>query len=125
MNRPRWQWIPLYQIGLILILILTITFLVQPTFTSAQLSTTELDYRVRRLENEVTDLKGRISQLQFRGAGTLPQPPLPENPDSTTPAPPPPSDDPMFDRLATLVIELKQDVINLQERVEKLENPSN
>jgi len=87
--------------------------------------TSQLEYRVRRLESEISRLGNQISQLRFQSSGTprvevVPRPELPENvpPEGMTRWL---SGDPMFDNLATLTIELKQDVIDIRERLSALE----
>lgn len=84
-----------------------------------------LTFRISRIESENARLRARINQLETqvnrisRSAGGV-----------TTPAAPPPTaidesafvGDPMFDRLATLVIETRQDVFALQNRLTELEN---
>ncbi|WP_413161338.1 hypothetical protein ACL6C3_22615 [Capilliphycus salinus ALCB114379] len=93
-------------------------------FSPAQASTnSQLEFRIRRLEAQISQLRGEISSLRFQSS-----PPI--NPVEIAPGeniPPDPrshlmSGDPMFDRLATLVIELKQDFQQLQERVDQIES---
>ncbi len=85
-----------------------------------------LTFRIARVESENTRLRARVSQLEAQvnrisrstGGMTAPLP---------TPLPPVALDDsdwvgdPMFDRLATLVIETRQDVFVLQDRLTELE----
>jgi BMFP domain-containing protein YqiC len=87
--------------------------------TSAQLGS-----RISRLETENTTLRSRVSRLEnalsrvSRGGGgsqTQLDPALEESSSAVQP------DDPMFDRLATLVVETKQQVLALEERVAALE----
>lgn len=100
-------------------MMIIIVILLQPALSWAQFPSSQLDYRLRRVEVEVNELRRQISQLQFQGVPVPASPTL--TPDGNSPAPRQLSGDPMFDRLATLVIELKQDVILIQERLEKLE----
>lgn len=90
---------------------------------------TRLESRVTRLEFDLRSLRSEVSRLQSQvGSG-----PGASNPTSrpTTPPTPPSTagylDDPsleeQFDNLATLVIELRQDVRSLTERVTALETP--
>lgn len=89
--------------------------------TLAQGSTTQLEYRMSRLEAQVSQLIGQINSLQYQTSGTTV---IQVKPDPTNPAPelrnPLMSGDPMFDRLATLVIETKQDVQELQKQIAEL-----
>ena len=87
--------------------------------------TTQLEYRIRRLESEISQLRSQINQFRYQTPGTprvevVPRPDLPENvpPEGMTRWL---SGDPMFDNLATLTIELKQDVIEIRERLSELE----
>ena len=89
--------------------------------TLAQGSTTQLEYRMSRLESQVSQLIGQINSLQYQTSGTTV---IQVKPDPTNPTPelknPLMSGDPMFDRLATLVIETKQDVQELQKQIAEL-----
>ncbi|MGL5131683.1 MAG: hypothetical protein ACRC78_04085 [Planktothrix sp.] len=89
--------------------------------TLAQGSTTQLEYRMSRLEAQVSQLIGQINSLQYQASGTTV---IQVKPDPTNPTPelknPLISGDPMFDRLATLVIETKQDVQELQKQMAEL-----
>jgi hypothetical protein len=77
-----------------------------------------LENRVRRLETEVRGLRGRTN--------TSPIPNI--NPDSSLSNPRIVDgeligrSDPLMERFATLIIELKEDVRNLDQRVSQLEN---
>ncbi|BAU64801.1 hypothetical protein STA3757_21770 [Stanieria sp. NIES-3757] len=87
--------------------------------------------RISRLESEVR----RLSQRNFSGDRTYPQPRQDSlgNIDSLPPISNPPSvngqsigrSDPMFERLATLLIELKEDVRSLDQRLTKVEQQIN
>jgi uncharacterized protein YceH (UPF0502 family) len=87
-------------------------------------TSSQLGSRVSRLESENTTLRSRVSQLenaisrlsQGGGGGQIQIEPDPEVAPPTTQ-----SNDPMFDRLATLVVETKQQVLALEERVAALE----
>jgi TolA-binding protein len=89
--------------------------------TVAQGSTTQLEYRMSRLESQVSQLAGQINSLRYQNSGTTV---IQVEPDATSSAPQPNnrflSGDPMFDRLATLVIETKQDVQELQQQIADL-----
>jgi predicted RNase H-like nuclease (RuvC/YqgF family) len=85
-------------------------------------TSSQLGSRVSRLESENTTLRSRVSRLENaisrlnQGGGQIQIEPAPEVAPPTLG-----SDDPMFDRLATLVIETKQQVLALEERVAALE----
>jgi outer membrane murein-binding lipoprotein Lpp len=90
-------------------------------------SSSALESRVSRLEvdnyqlrSQISRLESQLSELSGRSASQTPSP--------TRPAPPAPrspnrqvlSSDPMFNRLATLVIELKERVQALEAQVAEL-----
>lgn len=89
--------------------------------TLAQGSTTQLEYRMSRLEAQVSQLAGQINSLRYQNSGTTV---IQVEPDATSSAPQLNhrflSGDPMFDWLATLVIETKQDVQELQQQIADL-----
>ncbi|VXD20093.1 Lipoyl synthase [Planktothrix serta PCC 8927] len=91
------------------------------SLTLAQGSTTQLEYRMSRLEAQVSQLTGQINSLRYQSDRTTV---IQVEPDTTIPPPQPEnrllSGDPMFDRLATLVIETKQDVQELQKQIAAL-----
>ena len=93
-------------------------------FSPAQASTnSQLEFRIRRLEGQISQLRGEISSL--RSQSSPPINPVEVPPTEDIPLDPRShlmSGDPMFDRLATLVIELKQDFQQLQERVDEIES---
>ena len=112
--------IPAIAIGLLLAVILIFNF--APVRAA---DTTQLEYRVRRLESDISRLRNQISQLRSQTSGApavevVPRPDLPENvpPEGMTRWL---SGDPMFDNRATLTIELKQEVIDIRERLSELE----
>ena len=88
---------------------------VKPVFTPAQ-STTQLEFRITQLESQISELRGQIYSLQNQGSGVN----RPQSPSRRTTARML-SGDPLFDNLATLAIETKQDVLKIQERLSKLE----
>lgn len=86
--------------------------------TAAQGSSLRLESRVDRLESALSRVQSRLNQLEARDRLPQSAPPLP------TAAPTPlnePSLEEQFDNLATLAIELRQDVRDLQARVAELE----
>jgi hypothetical protein len=107
----RWWQIPLC-------LCLLLLLLQSGTPVQAQAG---LESRVARLESDLFGLKQQISQLGVRSrypsqaGGTTPpsQPPTSSRPQY--------SSDPMFDRLATLVVELKERLNSVESRLSKLE----
>ncbi|MFE1747431.1 hypothetical protein [Coleofasciculus sp. H7-2] len=93
-----------------------------PKQTLAQ-ETSYLESRISRLEAETYQLRSQINQLQSQVLGLNQS--TSQRTGSTKPAPPiapranrPASADPMFDRLATLVIELKQRINKLEAQAE-------
>ncbi|MGJ3246715.1 MAG: hypothetical protein ACFE0I_11630 [Elainellaceae cyanobacterium] len=86
---------------------------------------TGLSFRISRLESENTRLRARINQLETqvsrisRSSGVTM--PAPASPPATGLNDPAIASAPMFDRLATLVIETRQDVFALQDRLADLE----
>jgi len=89
------------------------------SFTPAQ-STNQLESRLSRIELENTMLRSRISQLESQAArlnanaGVDSSPPVTDRPTSAVS---PLADDPTFKRLATLVIELKERVVAVENQV--------
>jgi len=105
------------------VIALTLLLLVLSAPLSAQVSS-QLGSRVSRLETENTTLRSRISRLEnaisrLSQGGSGSQIQIEPPPEATPPTLR--SDDPMFDRLATLVVETKQQVLALEERVAALE----
>jgi cell division protein FtsB len=116
----------LSKIGIIcLALIFALTILSSRTLAQ---STAGLESRLSRLEADNFQMRSQISRLESQlytlGGRSLP----PQTPSSNRPAPSVPpranrqvsSSDPMFDRLATLVIELKERVQALEAQVAEL-----
>jgi len=109
--------------------ILVLLTLLQRSFTPASASS-NLDARISRLEADNSQLRAQINRLESQvyrlvesgsrsGRVNQPAPPI---------APPPSqrssrmsTTDPMFDRLATLVIELKERIVALEAQVADLE----
>ncbi|HEY9626710.1 MAG TPA: hypothetical protein V6C84_05370 [Coleofasciculaceae cyanobacterium] len=93
----------------------------QPTIAQTILaqSTSQLESRVSRLESENTTLRSQMSQLQnsvsrlSRNTG-VELPPVTISPPATSSGL---ADDPVFKRLATLVIELKERVVAVEEKL--------
>ena len=107
------QFLPkLWRSGLFFVLILIFCW----QLSSPAQSTSQLDARVSRLESENTLLRSRISRLetgQSRPSSGSSAPAIPpsarsDQPTSTL------ADDPVFKRLATLVIELRERIIALE-----------
>ncbi len=95
-----------------------------------QASTTQLEYRVRQLESKISRLEGQINRLrntQISVPSIIEVEPTPreetaENSVEMEGRRQWISGDPLFDRLATMVIELKQDIQDIQERIQQLES---
>ncbi len=90
-------------------------------------SNTQLEFRVRQVESQLSRLESQINRLsatQSSGSPIIQVEPdeVEENSVESLGRQRWVSGDPLFDRLATLVIELKQDVQDLQQRVDRLES---
>ncbi len=107
------------KVGL-LCLACVLAIIVRPIFTPAG-SATQLEFRITQLESQITDIRAQISRLNSPGSGVN-QPPSSSRPSSGPTNLRMLSGDPMFDNLATLAIETKQDVIKIKERLSKLES---
>lgn len=104
-----------------MLLVVAVILLLWQTATPAQLS--QSDLRVSRLESELLSLRNRMSQLEAAigrtsppaSSGTLSAPSLPSPAVDAYPTPA------MFDRLATLVIELRERVNTIDARLREVE----
>ena len=96
---------------------LVLVIVVLQVFTPVQASSA-LETRVYRLESENFELRSRLGRLESQISGASVGQTVRPNPRSNRSAP---SLDARFDRLATLVIELKEQVDGLQARLSKLE----
>ncbi|WP_293350172.1 MULTISPECIES: hypothetical protein [unclassified Microcoleus] len=106
-----------------LCLVCALAITISPIFTPAQL-TSQLEFRITQLESQIAELRGQINSLQSQGSGVN-RPQSPNRPGSGRTNSRMLSGDPMFDNLATLAIETKQDVLKIQERLSKLEAARN
>jgi BMFP domain-containing protein YqiC len=101
---------------------------VLPIFQSAgsAQSLGQLSAQISRLESENTVLRSRLSQLESqvsrigRAAGVQIPAPNAEAPSLTSPL----ASDPTFSRLATLVIELRERIVALENRLSELTPPT-
>lgn len=112
---------------LVTCILLFLAFAILPRITLAQ-SSAAIESRLARVESDNLQLRSQITNLESQVAGlrgvSSPQTTVPARPQ----APPVPprtnrqvtSSDPMFERLATLVIELKQRVQVLETQVIQL-----
>ena len=103
-----------------IVLLLIFTGLQQ--ITPAQLPT-QLNSRLSRLEVEVRSLRSDLRRLasQVSGVSRDPAPSRPISPPAISPDIYEPSLEEQFDNLATLAIELKQRVVELENRVDQVE----
>ncbi len=106
---------------ILLTLILLIGSLIAYPPVRAQFSNT--DFRVSQLETEVGNLRSQVNRLaaSLDRLTPTPLPTIPTPPNSTPETAPIAPADTRFNRLATLVIELRQEVIDLHARVRALE----
>ena len=103
--------------------LLTVLLLLLCTGIARNQSLGSLNSRVSRVESENIRLRARITRLenqlrnlrQIKPSGRTEPLPLPPS------GPAPSRNDPMFDRLATLVIELKERMNALEDRMDALE----
>lgn len=109
--------------GLVLVAFTLSLFVAWSPSSSAQTSQ-QVNFRISRLETEIRMLQSQVNQLESQIArGDRPTRVQPTAPDPEVGA----LDhsilaaDPMFDRLATLVIETRQDVSALEDRIDALE----
>jgi uncharacterized protein YceH (UPF0502 family) len=80
-----------------------------------------LESRVARLESDLFGLKQQVNQLEARSRRVNSSSTAPSTPTASASNRPQYSSDPMFDRLATLVIELKERLNAVETRLTKLE----
>ncbi|MEL6319576.1 MAG: hypothetical protein AAFQ57_02845 [Cyanobacteria bacterium J06626_14] len=121
-QRFRQFWRSL-TVGIVVIVVLIVAHLTSHPAEASQ----RVEFRVSRLESETRSLRSQISQLQSeinrlsRTTGDSRPSPVISSPE---PEPTPALDgtDLPFDRLATLVIETRQDMFRLQEQVEAIAN---
>ncbi len=108
---------------IVLFCLLFLVLLLLSTGIASSQNLGSLSSRVSRLEGENSRLRSRITRLESQlrslrlikpSEGTQSLPRLPSTPS-------PSSDDPMFDRLATLVIELKERMNVLEDRMDVLQ----
>ncbi|MES1023222.1 hypothetical protein ABN584_10005 [Gloeocapsa sp. BRSZ] len=107
-------WISLAAIAVIFV---WGNLLVDPATSQAQSRINALEVDLRGVQSRLNRIEAQLNQS--RGGQS------PRTPSTITPAPPGPraqlSQDQMFDRLATLVVEVKQQVNSLEKRVSTLE----
>lgn len=108
-------------IATVLLMLLTVLIIFQVPGI-AQTSATNLSSRLSRLELDLSTLSSRVRRLETSlgrvdssAPSTVPAPSYDAVPESVL------ANDPMFERLATLVIELKERIDSLEERIVRLE----
>lgn len=122
----QFGWLSLVALVLVLTGLIFGLIAAWPVRTLAQTSQ-QVNFRISRLESDMRMLQSRINQLesQIGRSDRTPRPTIPDaESDLGEVSPSMQSSDPMFDRLATLVIEIRQDVFALEERLEALEQRS-
>ncbi len=119
----------LKKIGIICLAIV-FTLSIFSSRTSAQ-SSAALESRISRLESDNFQLRSQISRLESQVAAMSGRSVPSRTPSANIQTPPAPprvnqqvsSSDPMFNRLATLVIELKERIQVLEAQVAQLRKP--
>lgn len=111
----RWRW-SLWAIAALLILLVIFAIATPPARANFQ-----TDSRISRLESQVASLQSRLSRLEAGSRQSLPGPSSNPPPRSTLPPPISTDERAMLDRLAILVIEIKDDLQNLDRRLSALE----
>jgi uncharacterized protein YceH (UPF0502 family) len=109
-----------WQVPLCLLLLLWVLQMGAPA--TAQVG---LESRVARLESDLFGLKQQVNQLEARSRRANSPNTAPSTPPASASNRPQYSSDPMFDRLATLVIELKERLNAVEARLSKLEATTN
>ena len=85
----------------------------------SRLNAVEID--INRIETRLNRIESQISQVGRFGSSRPPVDPPPQPPNNSGRNQPQLSREQMFDRLATLVIELREQIKELEARVSKLE----
>jgi hypothetical protein len=112
------QYRPYFLKPVLVIVLAVMLFLtVLQGITPAQ-STSQLSSRISRLESENSLLRSRLGRIESRlsQVGQLPDLDIPESTPQIS-GESPLATDPMFTRLATLVIELRERIIALETRL--------
>jgi uncharacterized protein YceH (UPF0502 family) len=115
----KFNSIPPLKTGVCLVALILMIWAGWTTVVGAQVNQLQLESRVDRLESELSRVRSRLTQLEAHVAG----------PNRITPPASAPVDgvdqalslEDQFDNLATLAIELKQDLRQLEARVTALE----
>lgn len=103
----------------LLLVIVAWTWLISaPASSQTQSQINALEVDLNGIESRLNRIEAQLNQLGRFAPPTATPPPSRSNSGRNTPL----SRDQMFDRLATLVIELKQQVNKLETRVSKLES---
>jgi len=89
--------------------------------SSVDLRVSQLESEVRQLRSQVRQLTVQVGRLTNAPSSRIPSEPL-EIPSDSLPSGSVLADDPMFDRLATLVIEQKRRLDEIESRLATLES---
>ncbi len=124
-SRGRWFW---RSLALVSLLLLTVGWLLGWGMGQTAIAQfpANLESRMAQLESDNLQLRGQLNQLEARLSSLRTAPPLAPAPTVSSPTPTytaVPATDPKFQRLATLVVELKLQVRELEQRLAKLEQP--
>lgn len=103
---------------LLLVIVTWTWFISAPASSQTQSQINALEVDLNGIESRLNRIEAQLNQLGRFAPPTATPPPSRSNSGRNTPL----SRDQMFDRLATLVIELKQQVNKLETRVSKLES---
>jgi hypothetical protein len=111
----------LKQLGALFVLAILVIGLLQ--FAAPGIASSRVDSRLNRLESESSLIRARLNRLetQLSRANRGSDVDLPEINLSDGAVSSPLADDPMFDRLATLVIEQRERIDQLEARIAALE----
>jgi hypothetical protein len=109
--------------GIVSLILIIMIWMSLQTATSGQ-TTSQLESQLSRIETENRTLRSRLSQIEAQVSRLSVNAGI-DIPQSVSPSGSPPTaaslaEDPMFKRLATLVIELKERVVGVEEAIARI-----